>query len=107
MKRALFFLLFFGLVVSCSKREPVAFVVSHDQSPVEKTATEQLQKYISKLYPNDDFTIVSEMPSDNRKVILIGDIQKLAEHKDFLPAILPDEPESYSITTSSINSKEV
>jgi hypothetical protein len=106
MKRIIVFILFLRLVVSCSTSEDVAIVVSHNQSLVEKTAAEQLQKYLSKIYPNDDFTITSEMPSDSRKVILIGDIQKLAEHKDFLPEILPEEPESYSITTSHTNNRE-
>ncbi len=100
MKKFILFLFFVGFAISHGNSEPVAIVVSNNQSPVEKTAADQLQKYLSKIYPGDEFTIVRELPSDKRKAILIGSIQKLTKYKALLPKSLPEKPESYSIAVS-------
>ncbi len=103
-----FFLLILLLVfaVMNSNGEPVDIVVPYNQSRVERTAAGELQKYLSLLYPGDDFTITREMPSGNRKIILIGTVQNLEEYKELLPVVLPDETESFSIHKSQLNNRE-
>lgn len=100
-------MLFIGFTLVHGHSEPVAILVSGNQDPVEETAAGELQKYLSILYPEDDFTIVGEMPSDNRKIILIGTVEKLEPYKELLPAALPGAPESYSVTTFQSGNREV
>lgn len=107
MRRSVLIMLFVGFVVFFGCSKPVEIVVSDNQSPVEKTAAEQLQKYLSELYPEDDFSIVSEIPSDNRKMILIGNIETLADYQELLPGGLPEEPESFSVTATQDGNREV
>lgn len=107
MKRLLLFTLLVGAAYAHGYSEPVAILVPANQSPVERTASTELQKYLSLLYPEDDFTIVREMPADTIKVILIGPVQKLESYKKLLPAAQPGEPEGYSITSLATNDREV
>ncbi len=107
MKKVLLFTLFIGFAMAHIYCEPVAILVPGNQNVVEETASVELQKYLSLLYPEDDFTIVGEMPSEHRKVILLGTVQKLKAYKELLPAVLPGKPESYSITTLSSIDREV
>lgn len=107
MKSVFLFILFIGCMIAQGNSEPVAILITHHQSPVEETATGELQKYLSLLYPDDDFNIVREIPADNRKIILIGAVQKLEVYKDMLPTNQPEGPESYSIAASHYGNREV
>lgn len=107
MKRVVLFALLIGFGIAKGHSEPVDILVPENQSTVEETASAELKKYLSLLYPEDDFTIVGEMPADKRKVVLIGTIQDLEVYKDLLPAGMPEKPESYSITALSLNEREV
>ncbi|HKK61617.1 MAG TPA: hypothetical protein VJ951_03600, partial [Bacteroidales bacterium] len=107
MNRFFWLIVLLGFIFSGCNSDSVDIVVAKKQSIVEETAAKQLKKYLSKLYPDNDFKIVNKIPSDNRKLILVGSIQNLAEYEHLLPSDLAEEPESFSVNTKQIENKEI
>lgn len=114
MRYVVFVFLIFCMFLSCNGPTQKAgddslvnIVISPTAAPLEKIAAKELSHYLGKLYRNTRFEVVDNTAKDARYVIFLGRVDSFPELMEHLAGNKPEGPESYVVTTTDMNGREV
>ncbi|MHC4545557.1 MAG: discoidin domain-containing protein [Planctomycetota bacterium] len=101
-----FFLLIFVLLAQGCQAQSVSIVISGQASDPERIAGDELEQMLSKLYPNQRFTVTAE-DSGASFSILVGTPRSLPQMRDYVPESELEGDESFVVKNTARNGRRI
>ncbi|MHC4641632.1 MAG: discoidin domain-containing protein [Planctomycetota bacterium] len=101
-----FFLLIFVLLVQGCQAQSISIVISGQAAAPERIAGDELERTLSKLYPNQRFKVTAENLGAPFS-ILVGTPRSLPQMRDYVPEGELKGDESFVVTNTAKNGRHV
>jgi len=89
-----------------AKSRAVAMVVSKTAPAAERTAAEELARYLRQIYPAEQFTIVDSLPESGR-CVLVGSVKSDPSLRKYVQKDQLAVAESFVVTTRNENRRQM